>query len=131
MRRARSIRPTDAELAVLRVLWERGPSTIREVHDSLGRGGVRYTTTLKTMQNMTDKALVWRDERSGRHVYTAAVGREPTQRRLLCELLEKAFGGSAGKLVVAALKSGRLSAGELREIQDLLKRKGVGDDRAD
>lgn len=126
----RDIRPSDGELAILRVLWDRGPSTVRQVHQALDRGLVRYTTTLKIMQNMTDKGLVARDAGPGKHVYTAAVERGPTQRRLLTDLLEKAFGGSAGRLVVAALESGDLSAGELKEIRKLLKDKGADHERA-
>lgn len=109
----------------MQVLWDRGPSTVRQVHEALDRGAVRYTTTLKIMQNMTDKGLVTRNESRGRHVYTAAAKQEPTQRRLLSDFLEKAFGGSAGKLVVAALEAGDISAGELKEIRTLLRNKGA------
>ena len=114
-------RPTDAELAILGVLWHRGPSTVRQVHQELCR--VRptgYTTVLKFMQIMADKGLVRRDESSRAHVYRAHVGREQTQRRLLREVLDKAFGGSAAQLVAQALTSGKTSAGELAEIRKLL-----------
>ena len=128
MAKQRDVRPSDGELAILRVLWARGQSTVREVHEALDRGDVRYTTTLKIMQNMTEKRLVLRDRSRGTHVYTAAVSQEPTQRRLLSDLADKAFGGSAGKLVMAALEAGDLSAGELEAIRKLLRDKGSGDE---
>jgi len=121
MAKQRDIRPSDGELAILQVLWDRGPSTVRQVHEALDRGEVRYTTTLKIMQNMTEKGLVERDESRGTHVYTAAVEQETTQRGLLNDFLDRAFGGSAGKLVMAALAAGDISAGELKEIRKLLK----------
>ncbi len=122
-------RPSDGELAILRVLWDRGPSTVRQVHESLDRGDVRYTTTLKIMQNMTEKHLVTRDASRAAHVYAPAVKEAPTKRRLLSDFANKAFGGSAGKLVMAALSAGDISAGELKEIRKLLKDKGSGDER--
>ena len=141
MARQRNIRPTDGELAILEVLWRRGPSTVRQVHETMDRGGVRYTTTLKIMQNMTEKGLVTRDESRGTHVYTASAEEEPTRRSLLSDFVDKAFGGSAGKLMVAALAAGDLTAGEVKEIRRLLKdkrqepagkahaHKGTGDER--
>ena len=125
----RDIRPTDGELAILRVLWDRGPSTVRQVHESLGDRGVRYTTTLKIMQNMAEKGLVDRDASRMTHVYAAAIEEEPTQRRLLGEFLDRAFGGSAAKLVMQALAAGDISADELKEIRKLLKDKGTGNER--
>jgi predicted transcriptional regulator len=112
-------KPTEAELAILRVLWTRGPSTVRDVHEALGED-VRYTTTLKQLQIMFDKGLVTRDERQRSHVYAAAVGEEETQHRLLDNLLAHAFGGSSSKLVLRALRSGRVSSDELRQIRALL-----------
>src|ERR1700759_4127320 len=92
-------RPTDAELAILRVLWERGPSTVRQVHDVLARDRQEgYTTPLKLLQIMTEKGLVDRDERDRTHVYRARVGEEQTQRQLVRDLVDRAFGGSASKL---------------------------------
>ncbi len=123
-----NVRPSNGELAILRVLWDRGPSTVRQVHEALDRGDVRYTTTLKIMQNMTKKGLVTRDDSGGKHVYAPAVKEAPTKRRLLSDFADKAFGGSAGKLVLAALSAGDLSAGELREIRKLLRNKGTGDE---
>jgi predicted transcriptional regulator len=111
-------RPTDAELAILRVLWERGPSTVRQVHDVLGRDRqAAYTTALKLLQIMTEKGLVERDERDRTHVYRARLGEEQTQRQLVRDLVDRAFGGSASKLVMQALAAKRASPEELRDIR--------------
>ena len=99
MARPASSRPTDAELAILRVLWERGPSTVRDVHEALKRSrDAGYTSVLKVMQIMHDKRLVARDEAKRSHVYRAAVPREHTQRQMVGDLLERVFGGSARAL---------------------------------
>jgi BlaI family penicillinase repressor len=114
-------RPTDAELSLLAVLWERGPSTVREVHEALGAAkGTGYTTTLKILQKMTAKGLVRRDESSRSHVYTPAIRAEQTQRQLLGDLLHRAFAGSRSKLVVQALADDRATADELADIRCLL-----------
>jgi predicted transcriptional regulator len=114
-------RPTDAELAILRVLWERGPSTVRQVHDVLARERVAaYTTALKLLQIMTEKGLVRRDERDRSHVYQARMTEAQTQRQLVGDLLDRAFGGSATKLVMQALAARRASPAELGEIRRLL-----------
>ncbi len=114
-------KPTDAELAILRVLWERGPSTVREVTEALqDERGTGYTTALKLLQIMTDKGLVRRDERSRSHVYAASMPAKTTQRQLLGELMDKAFGGSASQLVLQALATKRASRDELAEIRRLL-----------
>ena len=113
-------RPTDGELAILRVLWERGPSTVRDVQEILG-ANTGYTTVLKLLQIMTEKRLVGRDETKRTHVYKAAVGEEQTQRLLVDELLDKAFGGSAEKLVLRALSSSKASASELAQIRKLIQ----------
>jgi BlaI family penicillinase repressor len=111
-------RPTDAELAILRVLWERGPSTVRQVHEVLGRERpTAYTTALKLLQIMTEKGLVERDERDRTHIYRARLSEEQTQRQLVRDLVDRAFGGSASKLVMQALASRRASPDELREIR--------------
>ena len=113
--------PTDAELAILRVLWQHGPSTVREVQDRLDRDEpIGYTTVLKLLQIMLEKGLVSRDESQRAHVYAAAVSEPATQRRLLDDLMERAFGGSAQRLVAQALGSERISADELEEIRALL-----------
>ena len=115
-------RPTDAELTILRVLWERGPSTVRQVYDELGRERpLAYTTALKLLQIMTDKGLVERDDRDRTHVYRARLSEEQTQRQLVRDLLDRAFGGSASKLVLQALATKRASAEELREIRRVLE----------
>lgn len=117
-------KPTDAELAILRVLWARGASTVREVAEALGRD-VGYTTVLKLLQIMTDKRLVKRDESARTHVYQAAYTEEQTQRQLVSDLLERAFGGSASKLVLQALAASKATPQELAEIRKLLaKRRG-------
>ncbi len=114
-------RPTEAELELLRVMWERGPSTVREIHDSLSDSkDTGYTTTLKILQKMTDKGLVHRDESERSHVYSAAIPAEKTQRQLVRDLLQRAFGGSPAKLVLQALSEKRATADELAEIRRLL-----------
>lgn len=118
MPRTPAPRPTDAELAILRVLWDRGPSTVRQVHEVLGRERpAAYTTALKLLQIMTEKGLVERDERDRTHVYRARLSEEQTQRQLVRDLVDRAFGGSATKLVMQALASRRASPDELREIR--------------
>jgi predicted transcriptional regulator len=127
MARPSSTRPTDAELAILRVLWGRGPSTVREVHAELGRtrppGYGRpavYTSVLKVMQIMTGKRLVERDESSRTHVYRVAVSQEQTQRQLVGDLLDRAFGGSARALILHALSARKSSPEELAQIRKLI-----------
>jgi predicted transcriptional regulator len=111
-------RPTDSELAILRVLWRLGPCTVRQVHDELDAAG--YTTTLKLLQIMADKGLVTRDEAQRAHVYTARVPREETQSQLIGDLLDRAFEGSASRLVMRALSARPASTEELAEIRKLL-----------
>ncbi|MDQ3918041.1 MAG: BlaI/MecI/CopY family transcriptional regulator [Acidobacteriota bacterium] len=114
-------RPTDAELEILKVLWRRGPSTVREVFETLGEArGTGYTTVLKLMQIMASKGLVKRDEGERAHRYEAALAEDETQRRLVGELVQKAFDGSAKKLVLQALSSRRATADELAEIRRML-----------
>ena len=114
-------RPTDAELSILKVLWRRGPSTVREVFDALsGAKKTGYTTVLKLMQIMAEKGLVRRDERPRAHVYAARLAEHETQRQLVGDLLERAFGGSAAKLVQHALASKRSSDEELAQIRQML-----------
>jgi predicted transcriptional regulator len=114
-------RPTDAELAILRVLWRRGPVTVRDVHDELVRSRLTgYTTVLKLLQIMTEKGLVVRDESQRAHIYQARLSEQKTQRQLLSDLVDRAFGGSAAKLVVQALAGKRASAEELEQIRHLL-----------
>ena len=122
-------RPTNAELAILGVLWKRGPSTVREVHDMLREerdDAVGYTTILKLLQIMTDKKLVQRDARSRKHVYAAAASEATTRGHLLSDLVDRAFGGSSTALVLQALSTSRATPAELDQIRRLLdERKGT------
>ncbi|MFL6230321.1 MAG: BlaI/MecI/CopY family transcriptional regulator [Pyrinomonadaceae bacterium] len=121
MKKSQSPRPTDAELDILSVLWQRGPSTVREVHLHLsGRKEMVYTTVLNLLQIMSGKGLVERDERERAHRYRARVPQEQTQRQMLSHLLERAFEGSASKLVLQALSAKRTSAQELARIREML-----------
>ena len=115
-------RPTDAELAILGVLWTQGPSTVRQVHQALADAReTGYTTTLKLMQIMAEKGLVARDESTRTHVYSARASRDATQRQLVSDLVDRAFGGSAAALVMQALSANSASSDELTEIQRLIK----------
>ena len=117
------IRPTNAELSILSVLWQRGPSTVREVHDALKAardGKVGYTTILKLLQIMAEKKLVKRDTRARTHVYAAAVSEATTRGNLLSDLVDRAFGGSSLALVLQALSSTRATPAELQQIRRLL-----------
>jgi len=116
-----SPRPTPAELAILRVLWQRGPSTVREVHATLSENrSSGYTTVLKMLQIMSDKNLVTRDESQRAHVYSARLAESQTQRQLVRDLLERAFDGSAMKLVMQALADRKSSPEEIGRIRQLL-----------
>lgn len=121
-------RPTAAELRILRVLWRLGPSTVRQVLDVLEREReTGYTTVLKLLQIMVEKRLVTREDSRRPHVFRAAVDEARTQRQLLGTLIDGAFGGSAHRLVLRALESGRVSKAEVEEIRSLLdelERKG-------
>ena len=120
-------RPTAAELAILRVLWTEGPSTVRAVMEKLrAERALGYTTVLKFLQIMTEKGLVTRDERERSHVYAARHSEEDTQRDLVSDLVARAFGGSARKLVLQALGSRSVTREELAEIRrelDALERR--------
>ncbi|MBV8846332.1 MAG: BlaI/MecI/CopY family transcriptional regulator [Bryobacterales bacterium] len=118
----KSPKPTEAELAILRVLWQRGPSTVRQVHEALNAvKKTGYTTILKFMQIMHEKGLVSRDETPYAHVYQARLPREQAQRTLVADLLERAFEGSMSKLVLQALSSRKATPEELSEIRKILK----------
>src|SRR6266478_5937177 len=120
-------RPTDAELEILTVLWSRGASTVREIHEVLSRRkATQYTTVLKFMQIMADKGLVRRDEKNRAHIYEASRPREWTQRQLAGDLLERGFAGSAKSLLVGALSARKATKEELAEMRKLLNeyRKG-------
>lgn len=121
MARRASPRPTDRELTILRILWDNGPSTVREVNEAMSKGqDIGYTTTLKLMQIMTEKGLLVRDESHRQHVYRPAFTEERTQKQLVGDLLDRAFSGSAEKLVMRALSAKKVSAKELARIRKLL-----------
>ena len=114
-------RPTDAELEILTLLWSRGPSTVREVHEAISiRKPTQYTTVLKMLQIMTDKNLVMRDEKQRAHVYKPAKPREWTQRQLAGDLLQRAFSGSATSLLMGALSARKASREDLAEVRRFL-----------
>jgi len=111
--------PTDAEIDILAVLWRLGPSTVREVHDALGKES-GYTTTLKQMQLMAGKGMLARSERFRSHVYEASVPPEETRTQIAGDLLRRAFGASAKRLVMGALTAEPASREELRDIRRIL-----------
>jgi BlaI family transcriptional regulator, penicillinase repressor len=118
-------KPTNAELAILQVLWARGTSTVREVAEAMDREGA-YTTVLKLLQIMTEKRLVRRDESAQAHVYEAAYSEGLTQQQIVADLVARVFDGSAGKLVLQALASGKTSPDELAEIRKLIDKQRGG-----
>jgi len=122
--RRRLPRPTDAEVAILRVVWTNGPSTVRQVHDALAESReseTGYTTTLKLMQLMTEKGLLTRDASTRTHVYAARVPEQQTQRLLVADLVDRAFEGSAAALVMQALAARPITAEQLKELRQLIK----------
>ena len=117
------IKPTESELEILQILWQKGLATVREVHEELAQTkDAGYTTTLKLMQIMHEKGLVKRDESMRTHIYQAAVNKERTQKHLLSKMIENLFGGSSTQLVLQALGNGEVKASkeELEKIQQLL-----------
>lgn len=121
MIKQRGSQPTGKELEILRILWQHGPCTIRQVNEVMNQQQrTGYTTTLKLMQIMTEKGLVVRDDSQFQHVYKSAISEEKTQKQLVGDLLEKAFAGSAEKLVMRALSAKKVSADELANIRKLL-----------
>jgi predicted transcriptional regulator len=120
--RPASTLPTDAELEVLKIIWDEGPLTVRDIHDRLSRRKkVGYTSVLKMMQIMHDKGYVARDTSERSHVYRALLAREKTQRAMVDDLMKRAFGGSAAALVQRALSSKAATKAELAEIRRMLK----------
>jgi len=114
-------RPTDAELTILRVLWNRGPSTVRQVNETLSESrATGYTTTLKLMQIMAEKGLVTRDETDRTHLYSARLAQDQTQQQLVSDLMQRAFAGSASALVMQALSAQPVSPEELEDIRKLV-----------
>ena len=123
-------KPTDAELAILRVLWSRGPSTVRQIAEVMAEGGreTGYTTVLKLLQIMTEKRIVVRDETARTHIYAPASTQDQTQRQMVTDLLDRVFDGSAAQLVMQALAAKTTTPEELAEIRKLLN-KPRGDER--
>ncbi len=122
MKENRTYQPTDSELDILQVIWEKGRATVRQVHEALAAAkDIRYTTTLKTMQIMTDKGLLERDTTSRKHIYSPLVSREETQQHFLGKIKKGLFSGSASRLVIGALDNEELSGEELREIHQYLE----------
>lgn len=121
MANIKTLKPTDAELGILNALWRHGASTVKKVHEVMGEE-TGYTTTLKLLQNMTEKGLVIRDESLRAHVYQARYSETDTQRQLLMGFLNKAFSGSTSQLVMQALASKRATPEELAEIKKLIER---------
>jgi predicted transcriptional regulator len=117
----KQLKPTESELEILQVLWEKQRATVREVHEILAASkDVGYTTTLKLMQIMFEKGLVRRDESSKTHIYEPLASREKTQKQLVSRMIDTLFQGSPAQLVMQALGQHKTSAGELEEIQRLL-----------
>lgn len=123
MARKKTAGPTDRELAILSVLWAKGPSTVRDVHEALHADSeTGYTTTLKLMQIMAEKGLLVRKDAGRQHVYTPVLSEEKTQKQVVGDLLDKVFAGSAEKLVMRALAARKVSAKELERIREMLER---------
>ncbi|MGC4232236.1 MAG: BlaI/MecI/CopY family transcriptional regulator [Niabella sp.] len=121
MSQVKSIKPTESELEILQVLWQKGEATVREVHEELViTKDIGYTTTLKLMQIMNEKGLVNRDDSARTHIYKAAANKEHTQKFLLNRFISNLFGGSSSQLVMQALGSQKVSAEELNQIQSLI-----------
>jgi BlaI family transcriptional regulator, penicillinase repressor len=117
----KAIKPTESELEILQVLWEREQASVREVHEELLKTkDAGYTTTLKLMQIMHEKGLVKRDDSFKTHIYQASVSKEKTQKHLLGKMINTLFGGSSAELVLQALGNHKASPAELEEIQRLL-----------
>jgi predicted transcriptional regulator len=117
----KQLKPTESELEILQVLWDKGQSTVREVHDVLAKNKESgYTTTLKLMQIMLEKGLVTRDDSSRTHIYTAAMKKEHTQQQLLNKMIDDVFNGSAARMVMQALGNNSTSKKELEEIKKYL-----------
>jgi BlaI family penicillinase repressor len=112
-------------MEILQVLWEKGPSTVREVHEIVNEPrGMGYTTTLKVMQVMHEKELVTRDDSERSHRFKAAIERDRTRQSMLKQLIDRVFGGSAEELVLSALGAAKVKPDELQQIKELLAKKG-------
>jgi len=119
----KNLKPTEAELEILQVLWEKGPCPVKQINDELNlRKPVGYTTTLKIMQIMTDKGLLERSRDGRNHIYYPLLKKEDTQQQMLSRLVQNMFGGSAKNLVMQALGNHQTTAGELAEIKKFIDR---------
>src|ERR1700761_9062391 len=117
-------KPTEGELELLRVLWAKGPATVRELYEAMSQDrALGYTTVLKLMQIMTEKGLVQRKEQGRAHVYRATASQEETQSQLLKDLSERLFAGSATQLAMHALSMQPATSEELKEIRKLIEQK--------
>ena len=122
MTKAKRIQPTESELEILQVLWDKQEATVREVHEVIEQyRDTGYTTTLKTMQIMTEKGLIARDTSMRTHVYTPRLSREEAQDHFIGKMVSGLFGGSTSRLVIGALDSEKVSEEEIREIQNFLR----------
>jgi predicted transcriptional regulator len=121
MNTIKNIQPTDSELEILQVLWEKGSATVRDVHKELEeKRNVGYTTTLKTMQIMTEKGLVERDTSNRTHIYVARISKDFTQKHFMSKIIDGFFSGSTSRLVMGALDSKNISKEEIEEIKNFL-----------
>lgn len=121
MPETKNLKPTESELEILQVLWEKGEASVRDVHEKLAASkDVGYTTTLKLMQIMHEKGIVKRDDSSRTHIYKAIVNKEITQKNLVGKMIKSLFGGFSSQLVMQALGSNKISQEELDEIQLLV-----------
>lgn len=122
MKKQIKYQPTESELEILQILWEKGPSTVREVHEVMEKvRNIGYTTTLKTMQIMTEKSLLERDTSNRTHIYNPLISQENTQNQFLNKMIDGLFNGSASRMVIGALNQETISAKDLDEIKEYLK----------
>lgn len=123
MSKDKTNQPTASELAILAILWERGPQPVKMVHEQLSEEKeVVYTTILKTMQVMTDRGFLARESQGRKHIYRAAIAREDTQNSLLDTFVNRAFGGSAKNLAMRALGNYKTSKEDLDELKALIEK---------
>ena len=124
-----ALAPANAELEILHLLWKDGPLTVRDIHTVIGkRRDIRYTTVLKTLQVMAEKGFVTRDESERSHVYAAALPESAVKKRLVSEMVDRVFDGSAANLVMQALSTRKATTAELNEIRRLLDTMKRGED---
>jgi BlaI family penicillinase repressor len=116
-----NIKPTEGEMEILQVLWQRGNATVREVHEALNKKDSGYTTTLKLMQILHEKGMVERDTNQKTHIYKALVSQDKTEKHLVNKMIDSVFNGSAARLVMQALGNHKASADEIDEIKKYLE----------